>query len=78
MFAEALLLKVCVMMINYILQLGKITSVKPSSDQNTMGNSKHFPPLLGNGKIKLKNYWLMRSCRKNLLSTYCVPGMELK
>lgn len=52
MFAEALLLKECGMMINYILQLGKITSEKHSSDQNTLGNFKHFSPLIGNGKNK--------------------------
>lgn len=77
MFAEGLLLKESGMMINYILQLGKITSEQHSSDQNTLGNFKHFSPLIGKGKIKLKIYWFMKSFRKNLLSTYSVPGMEL-
>ena len=64
MFAEVLLQKECGMMINCILQLGKITSEKHSSDQNRLGDFKHFSPSIGNGKIKLKIHWFINNSER--------------
>ena len=65
------------MIVNFILQTRRITSEKHSSDHSRLGNFKHLPLSIGNGKIELKIYLFMKSFSKKLLSTDCVSSVEL-